>query len=151
MAEKKPKAQDDPYGRLAAINLGKKYVPKPKAKTEPKVNPYASLIKANMAGVKKPKAKSKADIKAAVVKPKAKPASGAMRSYRASKGDSLYAIAEKTLPKGKNLSSWFGAIKKMNAGKRLYSNTGVALPPGSGQYKQGMPYAKSTRKLNGPR
>jgi hypothetical protein len=117
-----------------------------------------SLAEANMrAAGAKPKPKTKADIKAAVVKPKAKAAvksaPGAMRSYRASKGDSLYSIAEKTLPKGKNLSSWFGAIKKMNAGKKLYSNTGVSLPPGSGQYKQGMPSPKNTRKpgLNGPR
>lgn len=116
------------------------------------------LAEANMKAAKagKPKPKSKAEIKSAVVKPKAAPKAvkaqpGAMRSYRASKGDSLYSIAEKTLPKGKDLSSWFGAIKKMNAGKKLYSNTGVGLPPGSGQRQQGMPYAKNTRKLNGPR
>jgi len=106
--------------------------------------------------VQKPKPKSKDEIKSTVrsmtksTRPKAdKPAAGAMRSYRASKGDSLYSIAEKTLPKGKNLSSWFGAIKKMNAGRKLYSNTGVSLPPGSSQYKQGMPYAPNSKRSSG--
>lgn len=50
------------------------------------------------------------------------------KTYTAVKGDSLYGIAEKTLPKGKSLSSWFNAIKKMNAGKRLFAGTGVAIP-----------------------
>jgi hypothetical protein len=66
-----------------------------------------------------------------------------MREYRASKGDSLWSIAEKTVPKGESVESWFGAIKEMNKGKKLYSNSGVALPPGSSQYKQGMPYSPS--------
>ena len=50
------------------------------------------------------------------------------KTYTAVKGDSLYGIAEKTLPKGKDLGSWFNAIKKMNAGKRLFAGTGVAIP-----------------------
>lgn len=75
------------------------------------------------------------------------------RTYRASKGDSLYSIAEKTVPKGKNVSSWFNAIKKMNAGRRIYSNTGVALPPGT-PGMQKMPYPSSSlkpKRTNGPR
>jgi LysM repeat protein len=50
------------------------------------------------------------------------------KTYTVVKGDSLYGIAEKTLPKGKDLGSWFNAIKKMNAGKKLFSGTGVAIP-----------------------
>jgi hypothetical protein len=50
------------------------------------------------------------------------------KTYTAVKGDSLYGIAEKTLPKGKDLGSWFSAIKKMNAGKKLFAGTGVAIP-----------------------
>jgi LysM repeat protein len=76
---------------------------------------------------------------------------GPMREYRASKGDSLWSIAEKTLPKGENLNSWFGAIKKMNEGKKLYSNSGVALPPGSSQYKQQQPYPSSSVKPAAPK
>jgi hypothetical protein len=57
------------------------------------------------------------------------------RSYTASKGDSLWSIAEKTVPKGESVSSWWLAIKKMNTqnGKlrRLYTGTGVSLPPGA--------------------
>jgi len=57
------------------------------------------------------------------------------RSYTAASGDSLWSIAEKTVPKGKSVTSWWLAIKKMNTvnGKlrRLYSGTGVSLPPGA--------------------
>lgn len=57
------------------------------------------------------------------------------RSYTAAKGDSLWSIAEKTVPKGASVSSWWAAIKKMNTknGKlrRLYTGTGVSLPPGA--------------------
>jgi len=57
------------------------------------------------------------------------------RSYTAAHGDSLWSIAEKTVPKGKSVTSWWLAIKKMNTvnGKvrRLYSGTGVSLPPGA--------------------
>ena len=56
-------------------------------------------------------------------------------SYTAAHGDSLWSIAEKTVPKGKSVTSWWLAIKKMNTvnGKvrRLYSGTGVSLPPGA--------------------
>ena len=56
-------------------------------------------------------------------------------SYTAAKGDSLWSIAEKTVPKGKSVTSWWLAIKKMNTvnGKvrRLYTGTGVSLPRGA--------------------
>ena len=102
----------------------------------------------------KPKAKSKDEIKSAVksTAPKrVKALPGAMRQYRATSGESLYSIAEKTVPNGKSVSSWFNAIKKMNAGKRVYRNTGVALPPGSSQYRQGyaVPPTKSKTNPNG--
>jgi Tfp pilus assembly protein FimV len=117
---------------------GKKNIAKTEESRRQKVQ--AKISAGRAAG--KPKPKSKDEI-AAAVKPKK---ATAMRSYRASRGDSLYSIAEKTLPKGKDLSSWFGAIKKMNAGKKLYANTGVALPPGSSLWKQGMPYPSSSLK-----
>lgn len=50
------------------------------------------------------------------------------KTYTAVKGDSLYRIAEKTVPAGKDLGSWFSAIKKMNAGRKLFAGTGVAIP-----------------------
>lgn len=57
------------------------------------------------------------------------------RSFTAASGDSLWSIAEKTVPKGKSVTSWWLAIKKMNTvnGKvrRLYTGTGVSLPPGA--------------------
>jgi LysM repeat protein len=66
------------------------------------------------------------------------PTSGVSKSggsYTAAKGDSLWSIAEKTVPKGKSVTSWWLAIKKMNTvnGKvrRLYTGTGVSLPRGA--------------------
>lgn len=100
------------YKSLAEANMGKSK-PKPKSKDEI----------AKMARQASKSTKPKASVKAPV-----KSSSGG--SYRASKGDSLYSIAEKTLPKGKNLSSWFNALKKMNAGRKIFTGTGVSIPKG---------------------
>jgi LysM repeat protein len=59
------------------------------------------------------------------------------RTYTVVKGDSLYGIAEKTLPPGKDLGTWFNAIKKMNAGRRLFAGGGVGLPAKARKYKAG--------------
>lgn len=53
------------------------------------------------------------------------------RTTHAKKGESLWSIAERTVPKGKSVDSWFQAIKKMNAGRRIFTGTGVSLPKGS--------------------
>jgi len=54
------------------------------------------------------------------------------RTYTAVKGDSLYAIARKTVPAGKDVNSWFQALKKVNSvnGKlrRIYVGTGISMP-----------------------
>lgn len=59
------------------------------------------------------------------------------RSYTAVAGDSLYGIAEKTVPPGQSVGSWFTAIKKLNAGKKLYRGTGVSLPGKAKEFKNG--------------
>jgi len=59
------------------------------------------------------------------------------RTYTVVKGDSLYSIAEKTLPPGKDLGTWFNAIKKMNAGRKLFAGGGVGLPAKARKYKNG--------------
>jgi Tfp pilus assembly protein FimV len=65
-------------------------------------------------------------------------------------GDSLWSIAERTLPKGKSLESWFGAIKKMNTvnGKlrKLNVGTGVSLP----NQKSDTPAAYDMAGMPGP-
>jgi hypothetical protein len=52
--------------------------------------------------------------------------------YRAKKGDGLWQVAEKTVPKGVSTAAWWTQIKKLNStnGKvnRTYRNTGVRLP-----------------------
>lgn len=57
------------------------------------------------------------------------------RTTEAKKGESLYSVAKRTVPAGKSVNSWFNAIKKMNTKngslRRVYTGTGVALPPGA--------------------
>lgn len=55
--------------------------------------------------------------------------------YRATKGDGLWQVAEKTVPKGQSVSAWWAQIKKLNStnGKvnRVYQNSAIKLPPGA--------------------
>ena len=93
---------------------------------------FAALAKSNtkMTAPQKPSAAKPTVAKPTVAKPATSSKGG---SYKASKGDSLYSIAEKTVPKGKSVSSWFNAIKKMNAGRKIFTGTGVSIPKGSGK------------------
>lgn len=67
--------------------------------------------------------------------------------YRAKKGDGLWQVAEKTVPKGQSVAAWWTQIKKLNStnGKvnRTYQNTGVKLPAGAEPKDRGYGMPKS--------
>lgn len=73
--------------------------------------------------------------------------------YRAKKGDGLWQVAEKTVPKGQSVAAWWTQIKKLNStnGKvnRTYQNTGVKLPQGAQPKDSG--YEKPKAKSANPK
>ena len=69
--------------------------------------------------------------------------------YRAQKGDGLWQVAEKTVPKGQSVSAWWAQIKKLNStnGKvnKTVRNSAIKLPPGAQPKDKGFEFPKKNK------